>query len=82
MNKGITTMMTQRTFTTVYAEQEGWWVGYCEELPGAIVQERTLDEARQSMDEVIHDLLDVNRELRAKDLGTAPLVREELTVTV
>jgi predicted RNase H-like HicB family nuclease len=74
--------MAQRTFTTVYAEQDGWIVGTVEELPGAIVQERTMEEARESMQEVITTLLEVNRDVRAREFGTAPLVREELTVLV
>jgi len=74
--------MAQRTFTTVYVEQEGWICGYVEELPGAIVQERTLDEARESMYEVIRELLEVNREVRMQHVGVLPLTREELTVTV
>ncbi len=41
--------MPNRTFTAVFVETDGWIVGYVEELPGAIVQERTLDEARESI---------------------------------
>jgi predicted RNase H-like HicB family nuclease len=75
--------MSERTFTAIFQEtDEGWIVGYCEELPGAIVQEHTLEEARESMKEVIHELIEANREVRAKEVGTARLVREELTVVV
>lgn len=74
--------MSDRTFTAIFTETEGWIVGFCEELPGAIVQERTLDEARDSMREVIREVLDANREVRAKVAGDAPHVREELTVSV
>ncbi|HEY0736056.1 MAG TPA: hypothetical protein VGD69_14170 [Herpetosiphonaceae bacterium] len=75
--------MAERTFTAIFQEtDEGWIVGYCEELPGAIVQEHTLAEARESMKEVIHELLEVNRDVRAQEAGSAPLVREELTVVV
>jgi predicted RNase H-like HicB family nuclease len=72
----------ERTFTAIFQESEGWIVGYVEELPGANVQERTIEEARASMKEVIRELLDVNRELHAKAQGTASVIREELTVTL
>lgn len=65
-----------RTFTAVFKEDDGWWVGWVEELPGAIAQERTLEEARQSLREVIPVILEVNREM-------APgVVREELTIAL
>ncbi len=34
-------------FTAVYQQDEGWWTGDVEELPGANAQERTLEEARE-----------------------------------
>lgn len=55
--------------TAVYHELDGWIVGYCEEVPGVNVQERTLDEARISMKEAIRDLLDVDQEIRANEAG-------------
>ncbi len=50
--------MTQ-TFTAIYEQYGDWWIGQAQELPGAIIQERTLEEAKESMREVI----------RLKDLG-------------
>ena len=69
--------MSQRTFTAVYRRDGDWWVGWIEEMPGAIAQERTLDEARQSLRDVIPVLLDVQREQQG--VGD---VREELSVSV
>ncbi len=74
--------MPDRTFTAIFEETEGWIVGYVEELPGAIVQERTLDEARESMKEVIRDVLDANREIHAKATSGGRRVREEVTVAL
>ncbi len=54
--------MSLRTFTAVYRHDGDWWVGWIEEMPGAIAQERTLDEARQSLRDVIPVLLEVQRE--------------------
>jgi predicted RNase H-like HicB family nuclease len=46
------------TYTAVYAKDEDWIIGWVLELPGAIVQERTLEQARTSMREVIPLILD------------------------
>ena len=34
------------TYTAVYHNTGEWWVGTVEEVPGAIAQERTLEEVR------------------------------------
>ena len=71
-----------RTFTAVFHYTGEWWVGWVEELPGAITQERTLAEARESLVEAVQLILDVNREYAARTLGDAPVVRESLLVPV
>ncbi|MBA3944941.1 MAG: type II toxin-antitoxin system HicB family antitoxin [Herpetosiphonaceae bacterium] len=70
-----------RTFTAVFEQRGDWWIGWTEELPGANVQERTLEEARQSLQEVIPLILEVRRENDEVE-PTVHRVREELTVTV
>jgi len=70
-----------RTFTAVFEQTEGWWIGWAEELPGTNVQERTLEEARQSLKEVIPLILESRREADQAEPVTRR-VREELTVAV
>ncbi|WP_017719121.1 type II toxin-antitoxin system HicB family antitoxin [Kamptonema formosum] len=53
----------ENTFTAVFEKVDDWYIGYVEELPGANVQERTLEEARESLGEAIELLLTANREL-------------------
>ncbi len=65
-------------FTAVYQQDEGWWVGYVEELPGANAQERTLEEARQSLREAVSDVLEANRELTRTEFGNSEVVREPI----
>ena len=36
-------------FTAVFEQDGEWWVGSVEELPGALTQGKTLDEARESI---------------------------------
>ncbi|MFH1737652.1 MAG: type II toxin-antitoxin system HicB family antitoxin [bacterium] len=50
-------------FTAVFEKAEEWWIGYVEELPGANTQGRTLEEARENLQEAIQLVLDANREL-------------------
>jgi predicted RNase H-like HicB family nuclease len=69
--------MSLRTFTAVYRRDGEWWVAWIEEMPGAITQERTLDEVRQSLRDVIPILLEVQREQQG--VGD---VREELSMSV
>lgn len=51
------------TFTAVFEQSGEWWIGWIEELPGANAQERTLEEARESLKEAARDIIEVNREL-------------------
>lgn len=67
-------------FTAVYQRDEGWWVGYVEELPGANAQERTLEGARESLREAVADVLDANRELTRTEFGSGDIVREPIGV--
>ena len=46
------------TYTAIFSHSEGWIVGHMRELPGAIVQERTIEEARESLKEVIALILE------------------------
>lgn len=49
-------------FTAVYEQAEGWYIGYCPEIPGANGQGRTLDECRESLREAIALILEDKRE--------------------
>lgn len=69
-----------REFTAVFEQDDDWWIGWVEELPGANAQERTLDEARESLREAVRDILEVNRELAEVSGPSRPVVREKLTI--
>ena len=68
------------TFTAVYQRDGEWWTGYVEELPGANAQERTLQEARESLREAVWDVLEANRELTRTEFEGRDVVREPLSV--
>ncbi len=51
-------------FTAVFEEaEEGGYTAFVEELPGAISQGETQEEARENLKEAIQLVLDANREL-------------------
>jgi len=53
----------KNTFTGVFEKVDNWYIGYVPELPGANVQEKTLEEAKVSLKEAIKLILLSNREL-------------------
>ncbi len=59
----------ENSFTAVYEKLDDWYIGYVQELPGANVQERTLEEARESLQEAIELILISNRELAEQQLS-------------
>jgi predicted RNase H-like HicB family nuclease len=72
-----------RTFTAVFQPaDEGGFVAWVEELPGANTQGETLDEARENLREAVELILEVNRERSLTDVDEAVLIREPLVVNL
>jgi len=72
----------ENSFTAVFQEEDGWWVAFVEELPGANTQGKTLEEARENLKEAVKLILEANRELTERELKGKNVLREELTVAV
>jgi predicted RNase H-like HicB family nuclease len=69
-------------FTAVFEEaEEGGYTAFVEELPGAISQGETLEEARENLKEAIQLVLDANRELAMRGVDATHLIRETIVVT-
>lgn len=69
------------TFTAVFEEApEGGYTAFVEELPGAISEGETLDEARENLKEAIQLILDANREVAMRGVDQERLIREEIVV--
>lgn len=71
----------------------GWWDGFCEDLPGLALQERTLNELKKSAGEVLAAMLDTYREdgmpvpwennaLAPSEVGAEHIVRFRVTVPI
>ena len=69
------------TFTAVFEEaEEGGYIGYVEELPGANTQGETLEETRENLQEAITMVLEANRMLAEEALQNRQVIREPLVL--
>ncbi|BBL78755.1 hypothetical protein RxyAA322_06090 [Rubrobacter xylanophilus] len=70
------------TFTAIFERgEDGWWVATCPEVPGAITQGRTIEEARENLKDAIELVLEVMREDAEHELeGKEGVIRETLEV--
>jgi len=66
-------------FTSIIERDAGWYIAYCPEVPRANEQDRTKDEARESLAAAIALILDDRREDALRGL---PKDAEQGTVQV
>ena len=73
------------TLTAVYEEvplsDGGGFVAYAEELPGAITQGETIEEARENLRDAVEELLEANRALAKEGQSGRKVIHEPLTVS-
>ncbi len=76
--------MTDLTLTTVFEEaEEGGYIGYVAELPGANTQGKTLEDVRENLSEAVELILSSNREQCEKNLSmSGKVIREWLVFRV
>ena len=68
-------------YTAIYERgEDGWWVASCLEMPEAITQGETIDEARDNLKDAIQLLLEVRREDAEKELEGRDVIRETLAL--
>ncbi|HUP59125.1 MAG TPA: type II toxin-antitoxin system HicB family antitoxin [Thermoanaerobaculia bacterium] len=68
-------------FTAVYQPaEEGGFIAFVEEIPGAITQGETLEEARANLRDAIEVVLEANREQNRVELASH-VIRETITIT-
>ena len=54
--------MRQRYHTIIKPDRKGFFVGWVEEIPGAITHGKTLDECRENLREALRLLLETHRD--------------------
>lgn len=72
----------ENTFTSVFEKVDDWYIGYVQELPGANVQEKTLEEARESLREAVELILISNRQLAEQEILGKDVILEQITVKI
>ena len=75
-------MTVNAIFEEVPESEGGGYLAYAEELPGAISEGDTLEEARENLRDAIELLLEANRELTGKPVQGKRITREQITVSV
>ena len=66
--------------TAVFKKVPEGYIGWVEELPGANTQGKTLEEARENLQEAIRLVFEVNRELTERDLQGNEVLKESVSV--
>ncbi len=79
-------MAMDMILTAVYEEvpqsEGGGFVAYTEELPGAISEGDTLEEARENLRNAIQQLLEANRQIAATSKLGKKVTRETIAVSL
>jgi predicted RNase H-like HicB family nuclease len=72
--------MPELKFTAIYEKaEEGGYIGYVAELPGANTQGETLDETRENLKDAVELLLDCYREdAEARFTSSKDATKEDL----
>ena len=49
-------------YTAVVKQEDDWWVGWIEEVPGVNCQERSYDELIETLEVTLREALEFNRQ--------------------
>lgn len=70
-------LIVNAVFEELPEAEGGGYLAYAEELPGAISEGDTLEEARENLRDAIEVLLQANRQLTGKPLEGKRITREQ-----
>ena len=51
-----------KTYTAVVKQEDGWWLGWVEEVPGVNCQEKTRNELIETLRVTLREALEFNRD--------------------
>lgn len=68
------------SFTAVFQEVDEGYIAFVEEIPGVNAQGRTLEEARENLQEALELVLAANREMARETIGSMKVIREPLKI--
>jgi len=75
-------MVVTAVYEQVPESEGGGYTAYTEELPGAISEGDTLEEARENLRDAVKILLEANRLLLGKPRPGQKVTREKITISV
>ena len=68
-----------QTYTAVIQQDEGWWIGWIQEIPGVNCQERTKDELLETLRITLRETIEYNRE---EAINAAKIEHQEVTIQI
>jgi predicted RNase H-like HicB family nuclease len=74
-------MVLTAVYEQVSKSEGDGYVAYVEELPGAISEGDTLEEARENLRDAVELLLEANRELTGKPRPGQKIIREKIKIS-
>jgi predicted RNase H-like HicB family nuclease len=69
----------QQSYTAVVKQDEGWWIGWIEEVPGVNCQEATREDLLETLRVTLAEALELNRAEARRAAGEE---YEELQIAV
>lgn len=57
-------------YTAIIKQEDDWWVGWIEEVPGVNCQEKTHQELKESLEVTLREALEFNRQDALSAAGT------------
>ena len=52
----------KKEFTAIIKQEDDWWVGWIEEVPGVNCQEKTYEELKETLEITLREALEFNRQ--------------------
>jgi predicted RNase H-like HicB family nuclease len=68
-------------YTAIIKEvEDGWYMGQCEQVPGAITQGQTIEEVKENLKEAINLVLDSEKEHCRKRYSGMKFIRRKIAI--
>ena len=58
----------------------GWYIGQCEQVPGALTQGKTISEVKENLKEAITLVLEAERDMFRRQLNGKQVIRETIAM--
>ena len=52
----------KNTYTAILKQEDDWWVGWIEEIPGVNCQEKTYEDLKETLETTLREALAFNRQ--------------------